>query len=154
MAIQSVVENHLWFLMSFTPFFRLPNLFVRSTWSRFLSRSFRSELKWEGNRTYRSEKRSDYQAWSTQRHVFLPFLIWYAELQYVKLDKKHWRRTANLMLVVKRQAEKWMSIKILKIFSNNFKIGLSLRTLPDTIFRRSGWADQQKREGNQQPFHR
>lgn len=53
MAIQSVVENHLWFFMSFTPFFRLPNLFVRSTWSRFLSRSFRSELKWEGNRTYK-----------------------------------------------------------------------------------------------------
>lgn len=51
MAIQSVVENHLWFLMSFTPFFRLPNLFVRSTCSRFLSRSFKSELKWEGNRT-------------------------------------------------------------------------------------------------------
>lgn len=37
--------------MSLTPFFRLPNLFVRSTWSRFLSRSFKSELKWDGNRT-------------------------------------------------------------------------------------------------------
>lgn len=61
MAIQSVVENHLWFLMSFTPFFRLPNLFVRSTCSRFLSRSFKSELKWEGNRTCGRDGRN--KAW-------------------------------------------------------------------------------------------
>lgn len=45
--------------MSFTPFFRLPNLFVRSTCSRFLSRSFKSELKWEGNRTYGGDGRNE-----------------------------------------------------------------------------------------------
>ena len=51
MAIQSVVENHLWPLMSLTPFLRLPKRFVKSTCSRLRSKSFRSELKWEGKRT-------------------------------------------------------------------------------------------------------
>lgn len=53
MAIQSVVANHLWLLISLTPFLRFPKRLVRSTCRRFLSRSFRSELKWDGKRTWR-----------------------------------------------------------------------------------------------------
>ena len=51
-AIQSVDWNHLWFLISFTPFFKFPNLFVKSTCSNDLRRSFKSELKWDGKRTW------------------------------------------------------------------------------------------------------
>ncbi len=47
--------------MSLTPFFRLPYLFVRSTCSRFRSKSFRSPLKWDGKRTcgHSKEKKFD-----------------------------------------------------------------------------------------------
>lgn len=51
-----MVLNHLWPLMSVTPFFRFPNLLVRSTCKRFLRRSFKSELKCEGKRTCEQEK--------------------------------------------------------------------------------------------------
>ena len=35
-AIHSVVANHLWFLMSFTPFLKLPYRLVRSTWIGYI----------------------------------------------------------------------------------------------------------------------
>lgn len=57
MAIQSVVVNHLWFLMSLTPFLRLPKRLVRSTWSKLRKRSFKSELKWDGKRTWAGRSR-------------------------------------------------------------------------------------------------
>ena len=110
MAIQSVVENHLWFLMSFTPFFRLPNRLVRSTWRRFLSRSFRSELKWDGNRTCVGKK---------------------------------------MKMTFTRQGFGW---RIHVCYS-----GLSAHPCapcPRLFSRISGWAGQQRMEGNQQPSRR
>ena len=49
--------------MSLTPFLRLPKRFVRSTCSRLRRRSFKSELKWDGKRTYKQTSPSS-QSWS------------------------------------------------------------------------------------------
>lgn len=53
MESQSVATNHLWVLMSATPFLRFPKRLVKSTCRRLRSRSFRSDVKWEGKRTCR-----------------------------------------------------------------------------------------------------
>lgn len=55
MAIQSVLWNHLWFLMSLTPFLRFPYRLVRSTCNKFFSRSFSSAVKCAGKRTWKNK---------------------------------------------------------------------------------------------------
>ena len=75
MAIQSVVANHLWFFISLTPFLRFPKRLVRSTCRRLRSRSFKSELKWDGNRTWRADNTerlgNPSGAWGAQNTAFL-----------------------------------------------------------------------------------
>jgi len=51
-AIQSEPPNQRCFLMSLTPFFRLPNLLLKSVCSRLRTRSLMSALKCAGNRSY------------------------------------------------------------------------------------------------------
>jgi len=47
--------NHLWPLMSYTPFFRLLKRLVRSAWNKFCSKFFKSAVKWDGKRTYKQD---------------------------------------------------------------------------------------------------
>lgn len=83
MAIQSVVANHLWPLISLTPFLRLPKRLVRSTCSKFLNRSFRSELKWEGKRTCRTVK----AVWES---VFEPSIVYLVLCIFTRLQLCVW----------------------------------------------------------------
>lgn len=77
----------------------------------------------------------NYRAWSTQRHTIHPFNI--TNILLVTVYKRAIQNTGETM------ASWWWWL------CNHLCIPCQTQS-----FRRSGSADQRKREGNQQPFHR
>ena len=138
--------NHLWVLMSATPFLRFPKRLVKSTCRRLRSRSFRSDVKWEGKRTCRGGEEGKEEGETKRKEG--------------KGGKEQGKgREGGIIIPAAKLFRMHNPGCLQRAFHNSLYhvhvyLGYSCLPFQRQFFHRFGWAGQRRREDSQQPSRR